>query len=164
MGGPAALPRLPAACLNPAGAGRRRMGCEDSSDPTPNPMTRKRPMTMATRSVTLRDFFIFQLKLVLDGFKDLVVFNVSIVAVVLDFLSGRGRRPRLFYSVLRLSERFDLWLNLHGVVDRLEAGDDDDGLFGASEAGSDTLVGKLEELVRGGDEPRSRRRVRDPEE
>lgn len=117
-------------------------------------MSRPSPMTMATRSVTLRDFFIFQLKLVLDGLKDVVVFNVSIVAVILDFLSGRGRRPRLFYSVMRLSERFDLWLNLHGVVDRMEAGEDSDGLFGASEAGSDTLVGRLEQIVRGGDEPR----------
>lgn len=117
-------------------------------------MSRPSPMTMATRSVTLRDFFIFQLKLVLDGVKDVVVFNLSIVAVVLDFLSGRGRRPRLFYSVMRLSERFDLWLNLHGVMDRMEAGEDADGLFGASEAGSDTLLGQLERLVRGGDEPR----------
>lgn len=120
-------------------------------------MRRRSPMTMASRSVTLRDFFIFQLKLMLDGLKDVVVFNLSIAAVVLDFLSGRGRRPRLFYSVMGMSERFDLWLNLHGATERMEGGEDEDGLFGASEAGSDTLLGTLEELVRGGDEPRGRR-------
>lgn len=114
-------------------------------------------MTSATRSVTLRDFFIFQLKLMLDGLKDVVVFNLSIGAVVLDFLSGRGRRPRLFYSVMRLSERWDLWLNLHAAVDRMDSGEDEDGLFGASEAGTDTLLGQIEKLVRGGDEPRPRR-------
>jgi hypothetical protein len=107
-------------------------------------------MTVATRSVTARDFLIFQLKLVLDGLKDLIVFNVSIGAMVLDVIAGKGRRPRLFYSVLRLSERFDLWLNLHGVMDRLQ--ESDDGLFGASEAGSDTLLGQIEKLARGGDE------------
>jgi hypothetical protein len=114
-------------------------------------------MTMATRSITFRDFLIFQLKLVLDGAKDLVVFNLSIGAMVLDVIAGKGRRPRLFYSVLRMSERFDLWLNLHGVVERLEGEGNDDGLFGASEAGSDTMLGQIEQLVRGGDSPRSRR-------
>ena len=111
---------------------------------------------MATRSVTLRDFMIFQLKLLLDGGKDTVVFFLSIGAILLDFISGRGRRPRLFYSVLRMSEKFDLWINLHGVVQRLEEEELDDGLFGASDAGADSLIGQIEKVVRGGDVPRSR--------
>ena len=78
-------------------------------------------MTVASRGVTFRDFAIFQLKLILDGFKDIVVFNLSIGAMLLDFLSGRGKRPRVFYSVLRASERFDAWLNLNGVVQRMDA-------------------------------------------
>lgn len=119
-------------------------------------------MVVATRGVTIRDFLIFQLKLVVDGLKDLVVFHLSIGAIVLDLISGRGRRPRLFYSVLRMSEKFDLWINLHGVVERLEDEEGEDGLFGASEAGSDTLLGKIEQLVRGGDVPRAGRAKRVP--
>lgn len=111
-------------------------------------------MTEATRDVTVRDFMIFQLKLVLDGLKDILLFNVSLGAVLLDLVAGGGKRPRLFYSVLRASERFDLWLNLNGAVEGL--GDTDDGLFGASAAGSPTLLGRLEQMVRGGDEPRPR--------
>jgi len=114
-------------------------------------------MTTASRGVTFRDFAIFQLKLVLDGFKDLLVFNLSIGAMVIDMLSGRGKRPRLFYSVLRSSERFDAWLNLHGVVQRMDEDGGEDGLFGSSAAGSDSLVGRLEQWVRGGDEPRGSR-------
>ena len=122
-------------------------------------MTDERPMIEATRSVTFRDFAIFQLKLLLDGLKDLVLFQIAIVAMVLDIVAGGGKRPRLFYSVLRHSERFDLWLNLNGPLEKLEEGDlSDDGLFGASAAGSDTLLGQLEQLVRGGDEPRGRRK------
>lgn len=120
-------------------------------------------MTSATRSVTFRDFVIFQVKLVLDGLKDVAVFNLSIGAMVLDLIAGRGKRPRLFYSVLRLSEKVDLRLNLHGTVERMDAGEDADGLFGASEAGSDTLLGKIEQLVRGGDEPRKSRKIRELE-
>jgi len=111
-------------------------------------------MTEATRSVMFRDFLIFQLKLLLDGAKDFVVFNLSIGAVVLDFLSGRGRRPRLFYSVLRMSERFDLWLNLHGAAEQLDRSDD--GLFGSGEMGADTLLGQIEQVARGAREPRDR--------
>ena len=122
------------------------------------PMTvPKRPMTVTSRSVTLRDFAIFQLKLALDGFKDMIVFTLSIVAIVLDFIAGRGERPRLFYSVMRTSERFDAWLNLHGTIQKLDESGGEDGLFGASDAGSDSLIGQIEQLVRGGDEPRGRK-------
>lgn len=126
--------------------------------------TRKTPMTVTSRKVTLRDFVIFQLKLALDGLKDLVVFQVSIVAIVLDFIAGQGRRPRLFYSVVRASERFDKWLNLHGVMERLDEGETDDGFFGASEAGADSLIGQIEQLVRRGDDPRRSRMRRRFEE
>ncbi|MEJ2184951.1 MAG: hypothetical protein P8Z36_03340 [Gemmatimonadota bacterium] len=108
-----------------------------------------------SRSTLLRDFLIFQLKLVIDGAKDVVLFQLSILAVVVDLLRGRRRNPGLFYRVLSVSERFDLWLNVHAAAEA--AGEGEDGLFGASTAGSDTLVGKLEQMWRGGDEPRGRR-------
>lgn len=111
-------------------------------------------MVMTTRGVTLRDYVIFQIKLWLDGFKGVTVIVLSTGALVLDFIAGAGRRPRLFYTVVRLSERFDRWLNLYAAVERLEAGESDDGLFGASTAGEDTLLGQIEQLARGGDKPR----------
>ena len=113
-------------------------------------------MMMATRKVTFRDFMIFQLKLWLDGIHDVAVIFASSGAMILDFLAGGGRRPRLFYSVLRASERFDKWINLHGAADRLDDEDNEDGLFGVSRAGEDTLLGQIEQLTRGGDEPRSK--------
>lgn len=118
---------------------------------------RQRPMMMATRSVTFRDFLIFQLKLWLDGLKGVAVITLSTGAMVLDFIAGQGRRPRLFYTVVRVSERFDRWLNLYAAVERMEAGESDDGLFGASTAGEDTLLGQIEKLTRGGDVPRPKK-------
>jgi len=117
----------------------------------------RNPMTVTSRKVVMRDFLIFQIKLALDGFKDMVVFGLSIGAIVLDFISGRGKRPRLFYSVVRVSERWDMWLNLHSAARRLEEEGADDGFFGVSEAGSDTLIGQIEQLVRGGDKPKDQR-------
>lgn len=98
------------------------------------------------RRVLLRDLAIFLLKLVLDGVKGAVVLQFSVGAALFDLLFGRPGRPLLFYSVLRLSERFDLWLNVYGAADKAEM--DEDGLFGASRAGSDSMLGKLEEIVR----------------
>lgn len=114
------------------------------------------PMTVTDRGVTLRDFAIFQVKLLLDGSKDFFAFWLSIGAIVLDFISGRGRRPRLFYSVVRASERFDRWLNLHSVIEQMDRSGSDDGLFGASEAGADSFIGQVERVVRGGDGERKR--------
>jgi len=103
-------------------------------------------MTVESRGATFRDFAIFQLKLLVDGGKDAVVFGLSIVAVTLDYFAGRGRRPRLFYSVMRLSDRFDRWLNLHSSLDRLE--DTDESLFKEAEAGSDKLLAEFEQLMK----------------
>jgi len=109
----------------------------------------------ATQPVLIRDFLIFWLKLWLDGAKDLLMIWLSAFAVIFDLFFG-GRRKRLFYKVMRLGERIDLWLNLHGALSK---GDESgDGLFGASRAGSPTMLGKLEQAVRGGDEPRKKRR------
>lgn len=90
------------------------------------------------------------MKLAVDGVKDVALFQIASIAVLADILRGEGHE-RLFYKVVRLSERFDLWLNLNGAVDELAKGETDDGLFGASTAGSDTLLGRMEGWVRGND-------------
>jgi len=110
-------------------------------------MTNK-PMTVTTRNVTVRDFVIFQLKLTLDGTKDFVAFWFSIGAIILDFISGRGKRPRLFYSVMRASERFDKWLNLHSVLQKMDELESEDGIFGGIDEDEDTLASEIEKLVR----------------
>ena len=56
---------------------------------------------MPPRRVLLRDFFIFQIKLVADGLKDVLLFNVSIIAVLLDVLIRSEGLPR-FYRVLEM--------------------------------------------------------------
>ena len=108
-----------------------------------------KPMTVTSRNVTLRDFAIFQAKLFLDGLKDLVAFNLSIGAIILDYISGRGKRPRFFYSVVRASERFDRWLNLHSVVSRMDELGSEEGLFGGADDNDDSIVGEIERLIKG---------------
>jgi hypothetical protein len=104
-----------------------------------------------TRVVVLRDLAIFQLKLFLDGAKDIVLSPLAIGAAAADvFFPGRKPGHR-FYAVLRLGERLDSWLNLYGAAANAEA--TTDGLFGASRAGSSTMLGRLEAMVLGHEEP-----------
>lgn len=115
---------------------------------------RKDEAGSVSRWVILRDLFLFQLKLFLDGLIDVTLSPLSIAVAAVEIFFGGERRGRLFYSILRLGERADLWLNLYGASRHADA----DGLLGGSEAGSDSLLGELELRLRGGDEPRRRGR------
>jgi len=99
------------------------------------------------RKVILRDLIIFQIKLGVDNMKGLVVMQLAFVAAAIDILFPGEHPGHRFYGLLRVSERFDLWLNLNGPS--ADAEDDADGLFGRSRAGSNSFLGKLEGLVRG---------------
>ncbi len=101
--------------------------------------------------VSIRDFAIFQLKLMIDASKDTAVFAMSFFAFGIDLIFRRHGRRRFFYKMMRVSERLDLWLNLYGATEG--ADENPDGLFGTSAAGSNTLLGRVEQMVRGGDEP-----------
>ncbi len=109
---------------------------------------------MASPVGIIPDLALLQLKLFLDGLIDVTLAPLAIAAATIDLLFGGERRGRLFYAVLRLGERADLWLNRYGASRRADA----DGLLGGSRAGSDSLLGILEMRLRGGDEPRRRRR------
>lgn len=104
-------------------------------------------MTGPNRRVLVRDAIIFMLKLWLDGLKDIALTAGAVIALVFDLVISRGRRRFLFYKVVRAGERFDLWLNLYAAS---ESGSrSEEGLFGASRAGDDTFLGRLEELTGG---------------
>jgi hypothetical protein len=109
------------------------------------------------KRVLIRDLLIFQLKLWMDGLKDLLLAPLSVGAGVLDIIWGPNKQGYRLYSVLRFGEKYDLWLNLFGAA--REAERSGEGLFGGSEPGDGTLVGKLEELSSG----RSQDDVRVPE-
>ncbi len=105
------------------------------------------PVTLDQKQVMLRDLVIFQVKLFLDGVKDLILVPLSIGAFLFDILPRSGKRAgRNFYAVMRAGEKFDLWLNLYDASRQVDARTD--GLFGESMAGANNLIGKVEEAVR----------------
>ena len=109
------------------------------------------PASRKQSALLIRDLMIFQLKLVLDGAKDFVLSPLAIGAAALDILFPGERVGKRFYAVMRIGEKFDRWLSLFEMAERAEVGEG--GLFGASRAGSNSMLGKLEALVIGHDEP-----------
>jgi hypothetical protein len=73
------------------------------------------------------------------------------LAAALDLFFPSRRPGHRFYAVMRVGERFDRWLSLFSAADKATAYED--GLFGASRAGSASMLGKLEAVVLGREEP-----------
>ena len=105
------------------------------------------PRKEQSAGVLIRDLIIFNLKLAIDSLKDVLVFQLALIAVGADLVLSRGRRPRYFYGLMALAERLDLWLNLYGASERARSSSD--GLFGVSTAGPGSLLSRLEEILRG---------------
>ncbi len=105
-----------------------------SSPETPAPEVRD-------RWEFLRDVLVFQLKLLLDAVRDLVLSPVSIVAGVIDVISGNEPPGRYFYRLVAFGGRTDTWINLFGMPGRPEepGGDESDTI--------DSLVAQVERLM-----------------
>lgn len=69
-------------------------------------------------TTVLRDVLVFQFKLVVDGLKDLCLAQVAVGAALWDLFRRDGDPGRRFYAIVRLSDRFDRWLDLHEAIDR----------------------------------------------
>lgn len=89
----------------------------------------------------IRDALAFQLKLFLDGIRDVLLIPVSLGIAALDLL-GVGPRPgRQFYQLLELGHRVDEWINLFGAREHMTS------LPSPGGPGVDRLVERMERLV-----------------
>lgn len=98
-----------------------------------------------TERVLLRDLAIFQMKLVLDGLKDIVLAPLSIIAAGLDLVFPGEHHGHRFYGVMRLGEKFDRFLNLFAAAERAAASDE--GLFGDRRTDMDSMLGRIESVL-----------------
>jgi hypothetical protein len=60
------------------------------------------------------DVLLFQLKLLFDGVRDLLLSPLSIIAAVAGLLAGGDDPQRYFRRLLHLGRRTEIWLNLFG--------------------------------------------------
>lgn len=92
------------------------------------------------RSTLIRNTVVFQLKLMADGLRDLVLLPVSLVATVIGLLRGGDEPEREFLQVIELGRESEQWINLFGNHD---AGDDSNAV-----ASIDALFTKVEKTLK----------------
>lgn len=97
------------------------------------------------RWTLIRDIGVLQLKLIVDGLRDLALVPISLVAGVVSLAkSGRGGGTE-FYDLLRLGRKSERWINLFGAADNSPSVEDEDVEF--SNADIDGLVSRVESFV-----------------
>lgn len=92
------------------------------------------------RFSVFRDVVVFQVKLVVDGLRDVLLSPLSIFAALIDLLIPGDDGGKRFYSVVRFGRRTERWINLFGAADAIDPE--------AAPQGVDVLLNDLEALVR----------------
>lgn len=84
------------------------------------------------RGELVRNTVVFQLKLMADGFRDLVLLPVSLIATLIGLLRGGDEPEREFHQVIQFGRQSEQWINLfgnHEVADGSNAVASIDSLF-----------------------------------
>ncbi len=98
------------------------------------------------RWTLIRDIGVLQVKLVVDGLRDLILVPASLIAGIVSLASSTDGRPGdQFYQLLGMGKQSEHWINLFGAL--RNAPPDLQHLREFPEAGIDDLVGRLETFV-----------------
>ena len=90
-----------------------------------------------------RDVLVFQLKMLLDNVRDIVLMPVALGAAVIDLLYRGEREGALFYKVLRWGLHSEEVIDVYSAIER-----HDPGRFKVSEAYTvDGVIARLESVV-----------------
>ena len=88
---------------------------------------------MPDRMTLIRDVAVFQVKVVADGFRDLMLVPISLITGLISFIgSGREVGPE-FYDLLRLGRRSEKWINLFGAAVKVHGPPSDSERFKAED-------------------------------
>ena len=76
-----------------------------------------------SRSKIVRDVLIFQVKLWLEGFKDVALMPLSLGAAIIDLVFRGSKSKGALYSVMKLGDRFERWVHLYAPLEERESND-----------------------------------------
>ena len=94
----------------------------------------------------IRDAAVFQLKLVVDGFRDLLLIPASFVAAVMSLVNSRDGKPGpQFYRLLGVGKQSERWIDLFAAY--RNAPDDVVGDRRETESNMDDVVERIESFV-----------------
>ena len=97
------------------------------------------------RWTLIRDIAVLQVKLLVDGMRDLILVPLSIIAGILSLLQRRDGPGTQFYDLLRVGRRSERWINLFGAAERLDSLSRGGGIFPAYDI--DEIVNRVESFI-----------------
>ena len=100
---------------------------------------------MPDRWTLIRDILVLQLKLIMDGLRDVMLVPISLFVGILSLLKGGDAKGSEFYQLLRLGRRSERWINLFGAVERVYGPAVASDSFPADDI--DELVNRVETFV-----------------
>jgi hypothetical protein len=96
----------------------------------------------STRSGLVRRVIVFQLKLMVDGLRDVVLVPMALLAGLVGLLRGGEDPQREFRLVIGLGLRSERWIDLFGQHEEDVAGD------GGGSGSMDTVVATIEQRLK----------------
>jgi hypothetical protein len=104
------------------------------------------PDLTSGRWVLIRDIGVLQVKLLVDGLRDLILVPASLIAGIVSLASTKDGAVGLqFYQLLAWGRQSEIWINLFGAVDNSPA--EIDGVQSLGERDIDDILGHLESFV-----------------
>ena len=100
----------------------------------------------AARWQLLRDLGVLQVKLLVDGLRDLILVPASLVAGIISIVQSEDGKPGpQFYRLLAWGKESEIWINLFGAASNSPEEIEPPSGFGAKDI--DDIVGRLETFV-----------------
>ena len=93
---------------------------------------------MPDRWTLIRDILVLQLKLIVDGLRDLILVPISLIVGLVSLLKAGNATGSEFYELLRTGRRSERWINLFGAAERV---------YGPSIAGDRWPAEEIYEMV-----------------
>jgi hypothetical protein len=98
------------------------------------------------RWTLLRDMAVLQVKLLVDGLRDLLLVPASLIAGIISLVKGTKDRPGpQFYQLIGVGKQSEIWINLFKAYEHAPAEVKQEYSFGV--ANIDELVDKVESFV-----------------
>lgn len=111
----------------------------------------------------IRDIAVLQVKLVVDGLRDLVLVPASLIAGIVSLAKSKDGQPGPeFYSLVSVGKQSERWINLFGAIRNAPAEVIEKNHFGTADI--DDIVSRVETFVvdeyqRGGVTAKGRDRI-----
>lgn len=97
------------------------------------------------RWTLIRDFAVFQVKLIFDSMRDVLLLPVSLIAAVVSLVKGGVSPSSEFYDLLRFGHRSERWINLFGAASHYHAAPGEEDKFAIEDI--DAVVSRVEAFV-----------------